>query len=863
MNERLGDVLKGRPDNYLLPFYWLHGDHHDTIPEEVERIYKSGCRAFCVESRTHRDFCGEGWWRDMDLILEEAEKRGMKVWFFDDDHYPTGHAAGAVANHPELRKWQLGERHVDVAGPLDGALLTVEPTDEDHVLLGVYAYPRGGGEEDLLPEPVDLTAGVKNGFLGFSLPKGVFRVFFFYKTRRGAAQGNYIDMLDERGAQLLIDTVYEPQYKMYGDRFGTTIAGFFSDEPQLGNGWYGPHTVDMGGYNHRLGMPGLALPWNDRIIPMMREKLGFDPVPFFPALWFGMGEEKTGSVRVAYMDAVTKLHRDNFTRVIGDWCEERGVMYIGHVIEDMNSHARLCVSGGHYFRSLDGQHMSGIDIVLHQIIPGLTGYFHTASAFGNRADSAFYEYVLAKLASSFAHIGTQTQGRAMCEVFGAYGWAENAGMMKWLIDHLLVRGVNYFIPHAFSPSFPDPDCPPHFGAGDRDPQFEGFTKLMNYTNKAAHLLSGGGQKTQAAVLYHAEAEWMNNDGDAMLTQVPAKILYDAHIDYDIIPCDCLTGGSGSRVFEAHTENGRLLIGKQSYSCLIVPFAAELPEDVNGALASLEAEGVPVVRMRNDETGGELLREISLYLEKDFEVEGDFPLLRCAHFVYPDSDVYMFVNESVCETADTCITLRDVKNARSCTLLDMLNDRTVTKKVVNGVFKLKLAPYQSVIAVFEKGSREGDGVPAWDDGDEILKEIPAEMVFDIETASYENPWVFKKAFENVSSDALPNVTDVSAEPGFSGKIRYASSFARPAGDVRELDLGNVGVTSHLWLNGTDLGVRICPPYRYDVKNALKECENEIVIEVSNTLGNALRDRFTQYLALPASGVMGPLKWAVKE
>ncbi|MBO7659907.1 MAG: hypothetical protein J6T65_11460, partial [Clostridia bacterium] len=79
MNERLSDVLNGREDTYLLPFYWLHGDHHDTIPEEEERIYRSGCRAFCVESRTHRDFCGEGWWSDMDLILEEAEKRGMKV----------------------------------------------------------------------------------------------------------------------------------------------------------------------------------------------------------------------------------------------------------------------------------------------------------------------------------------------------------------------------------------------------------------------------------------------------------------------------------------------------------------------------------------------------------------------------------------------------------------------------------------------------------------------------------------------------------------------------------------------------------------------------------------------------------------
>jgi hypothetical protein len=879
MNERLSDVLNGREDNYLLPFYWLHGDHHDTIPEEVERIYRSGCRALCVESRTHRDFCGEGWWSDMDLILEEAEKRGMKVWFFDDDHYPTGHAAGAVAKHPELRKWQLGERHVDVAGPLEGALLTAEPTDADHILLGVFAYPRAEEDEDLLPEPVDLTGGVKNGFLGFSLPKGVFRVFFLYKTRRGAAQGNYIDMLDERGAKLLLDTVYEPQYERYGDRFGTTIAGFFSDEPQIGNGWYGPHTVDLGGYNHRLGMPGLALPWNDRILPMMREKLGFDPLPYLPALWFGMdgmggmngmagmdgmAGKITGRMRVAYMDAVTILHRDNFTRVLGDWCESHGVMYIGHVIEDMNAHARLCVSGGHYFRSLDGQHMSGIDIVLHQIIPGLSGHFHTASAFGNRADPAFYEYVLAKLASSFAHIGTQTEGRAMCEVFGAYGWAENAGMMKWLIDHLLVRGVNRFIPHAFSPSFPDPDCPPHFGAGGKDPQFEGFTKLMNYTNKAAHLLSGGVLKTQAAILYHAEAEWMNRDGDAMLTQVPAKILYDAHIDYDIIPADCLTGEGGSRVFKARAENGCLAIGSQNYECLIIPAAVELPENVLRAVLELEGKGVPVIRMNRFAAGEELLREISLYIEKDFEVKGDFPLLRCAHFVYPDSDVYMFVNESVCDTADTEITLRDVKakGSRSCTLLDMLNDKIYTKKVENGVLKLKLEPYRSVIAVFEKEPLVRENVPAEDTLEEGYGRVPAELVFEIRTALYDDPQNYKLAYENADAGTLPNITDVSAEPGFSGKIRYTASFELPNCDSVALDLGYVGSTSHLWLNGEDLGVRICPPYRYDVGNALKEGKNELVIEVANTLGNALRDRFTQFLALPASGITGPVEWIVR-
>ena len=34
---------------------------------------------------------------------------------------------------------------------------------------------------------------------------------------------------------MLLDTVYEPHYAHYAAEFGQTIAGFFSDEPELGN----------------------------------------------------------------------------------------------------------------------------------------------------------------------------------------------------------------------------------------------------------------------------------------------------------------------------------------------------------------------------------------------------------------------------------------------------------------------------------------------------------------------------------------------------------------------------------------------------------------------------------------------------
>ena len=44
--------------------------------------------------------------------------------------------------------------------------------------------------------------------------------------------------------------------------------------------------------------------------------------------------------------------------------------YIGHVIEDCGTHARLGLGTGHFFKALWGQHMSGIDVVLQQIRPG-------------------------------------------------------------------------------------------------------------------------------------------------------------------------------------------------------------------------------------------------------------------------------------------------------------------------------------------------------------------------------------------------------------------------------------------------------------------------------------------------------------
>ncbi len=55
------EALGGEEQNYLLPFFWQHGEEESVLREEIASIYDSGIRAFCVEARPHPDFCGDGW----------------------------------------------------------------------------------------------------------------------------------------------------------------------------------------------------------------------------------------------------------------------------------------------------------------------------------------------------------------------------------------------------------------------------------------------------------------------------------------------------------------------------------------------------------------------------------------------------------------------------------------------------------------------------------------------------------------------------------------------------------------------------------------------------------------------------------
>ena len=182
MDYYLEECLNNQvPGKYLFPFLWMHGEEQSILKEEIEAIYHCGIREFCVESRPYEQFGKEPWWTDMEYVLQEAQKRGMRVWILDDKHFPTGYANGWIETHPELKKVSLRLEYMDVAGPEKECALLANRLETEESYVSIVAWKRNTKGE-FEQEYADLTERCQDGLVYWDIPEGFWRVFFVIRT---------------------------------------------------------------------------------------------------------------------------------------------------------------------------------------------------------------------------------------------------------------------------------------------------------------------------------------------------------------------------------------------------------------------------------------------------------------------------------------------------------------------------------------------------------------------------------------------------------------------------------------------------------------------------------------------------------
>ena len=511
------------------PLFWLHGDESkERLEMYLEKVAESGNGCFTAESRPHKDWLGEGWYRDLDICLQAAKKHDMKMWIFDEKWWPSQGIDGKVP--PRYAAKRLAAEGVDVEGPNP---FQAEGYSGERYIATLAGKLKADGkiEGDSI---IDLKDSIKDGKLSWQPPAGKWKVMKFTHIQAPGLGQNY-----SGGAQLSVDgasrdctdwfikTVYQPHFDRFGTDFGKTIPGFFYDEPETKGDW-------------GTGLNATLQAWN------------IDWKKAYVAYKFALAGEEDVAARYQYMDAFAETWGRTMYGGMSDWCRKHKVISMGHFMEHdyLYVHREFCA--GDMMRLQKYSDRGGLDLVCQQMYPGQRPH---------------HVYQTPKLASSITHVFNKADDITMCEMFGAYGQNITYPQMKWLTDLMQVRGVNFMIPHSFNPRAPfDGDCPPYFYNGGFEPRYPLYRVYADYTSRLSLMLSGGRHVCPIALLFGGIAKQV---GRMVTPEDMTSTIQDALYDCDWLPFE---------VFESKADltGKELALYSERYQALIVPPVEVIP-----------------------------------------------------------------------------------------------------------------------------------------------------------------------------------------------------------------------------------------------------------------------------------------------
>ena len=143
------------------------------------------------------------------------------------------------------------------------------------------------------------------------------------------------------------------------------------------------------------------------------------------------------------------------------------------------------------------------------------------------------------------------------------------------------------------------------------------------------------------------------------------------------------------------------------------------------------------------------------------------------------------------------------------------------------------------------------------------EEPSEVEIEIAyEPGYSGAGAFSGYIEQVCGTGKMQTGDWSELEGlraYSGGMRYRQTvnIDMKEGELIEVDLGDVISSAELFINGKSAGIRLAPPWSYDITESIKKGENQIEVLVFNTIANNYTSIPTRYRGSIRSGLIGPV------
>lgn len=142
---------------------------------------------------------------------------------------------------------------------------------------------------------------------------------------------------------------------------------------------------------------------------------------------------------------------------------------------------------------------------------------------------------------------------------------------------------------------------------------------------------------------------------------------------------------------------------------------------------------------------------------------------------------------------------------------------------------------------------------------IQEKVHEEVIHSEWTVGFARAEEYPEFQEVTKMDKLQPLSNLEDFERVSGTVSYSTNLTlNKANDIIEIELGPTFEIAEVFVNEVSAGVNIAPPYCFDVSGLFRDGENELRIEVTNTLGTEFRGGLNQYLMIEPFGLIGDIK-----
>lgn len=509
-----GDLKKYKPIAF---WAWNGALQYERLKSQIDEMRENGVGGYFMHARAglRTEYMSKEWMHCIKTCALYGKQEDMDSWVYDEHGWPSGFVGGMLLEKEEFHDKYL----LHTTGIYDAKADYCYRIEEAQLV-------RVREKERLHPEILE------GEYLNIYIKTAV----------------STVDILNPEVTEAFIENTHEKYEVYFGGKLSEYIRGFFTDEPQ----YQRYHTA-----------------YSDMLPGYLKAHYGVDSFDFLGLLF--MKADGYRKFRHIYWSAMQQLMLKNYAEKIYNWCEERGVEFTGHYIEETSlSGQMMCCAGVMPF--YEYEHIPGIDWI--------------ASWCDN-------ELPPRQAGSVAAQLGKK---QVLTEAYASFGWQISPRDLKRITEFQFVNGVNLLCEHLF----------PYSEAGQAKRDFPAHYSNVNpwvkeckdayhlYITRLSYLLAESRELVNVAVLHPIRSAYLvfqreEVDGGTELAALDGELMRDIKslssrgINYHFLDETILAK-------HGFTDGAKIGCGNCTYDYLILPHVTNMDKTTEHLLRSYAMAG---------------------------------------------------------------------------------------------------------------------------------------------------------------------------------------------------------------------------------------------------------------------------------